>query len=139
MAERTSSTVWDANLYLKFADARMRLEAPVLDRRIVIVDIDPKSLAEVGRFPWSRNVMAQLVDQLVGRYKAAAVGFDVSFPEPDTSSGYAVLERLAQQFPKAVMMLLSSDRSPDTLIAAMRAGVREVLPLPVMPCSRKQP
>lgn len=51
-----------------------------------------------------------------------------SFP----GEGVAMLERLAQQFPKAVMMLLSSDRSPETLIAAMRAGVREVLPLPVL-------
>ena len=51
-----------------------------------------------------------------------------SFP----GEGVGMLERLAQQFPKAVMMLLSSDRSPETLIAAMRAGVREVLPLPVM-------
>ena len=51
-----------------------------------------------------------------------------SFP----GEGVAMLERIAQQFPKAVMMLLSSDRSPETLIAAMRAGVREVLPLPVL-------
>jgi adenylate cyclase len=77
------------------SDLRMRLEAPVLDPRIVIVDIDTKSLGEVGRFPWSRNVLAKLVDQLAGHYGAAAIGFDVSFPEPDTSSGYGVLERLA--------------------------------------------
>jgi len=51
-----------------------------------------------------------------------------SFP----GEGVAMLERLAQQFPKAVLMLLSSDCSPETLIAAMRAGVREVLPLPVL-------
>jgi adenylate cyclase len=76
-------------------DLRMRLEAPVLDPRIVIVDIDTKSLGEVGRFPWSRNVLAKLVDQLAGHYGAAAIGFDISFPEPDTSSGYSVLERLA--------------------------------------------
>jgi adenylate cyclase len=78
------------------ADLRMRLEGPAPDPRIVIVDIDPKSLAAVGRFPWSRDVMAKLVDQLAGHYGARAIGFDVSFPEPDTSSGYAVLERLAQ-------------------------------------------
>jgi adenylate cyclase len=76
-------------------DLRMRLEAPVLDQRIVIVDIDTKSLGEVGRFPWSRNVLARLVHQLADRYQAAAIGFDISFPEPDTSSGYAVLDRLA--------------------------------------------
>jgi adenylate cyclase len=87
------------------ADTRMRLERPVLDKRIVIVDIDAKSLGEVGRFPWSRNVMAKLVDQLVAHYKAGAVGFDVSFPEPDTSSGYAVLERLAQRELKDVPAL----------------------------------
>jgi adenylate cyclase len=87
------------------ADTRMRLERPVLDKRIVIVDIDAKSLNEVGRFPWSRNVMARLVDQLVGHYKVGAVGFDVSFPEPDTSSGYAVLERLAQNQLKNVEAL----------------------------------
>jgi adenylate cyclase len=87
------------------ADTRMRLESPVLDRRIVIVDIDARSLNEVGRFPWSRNVMAKLVDQLVGHYHAAAVGFDVSFPEPDTSSGYAVLEQIAQRELKDVPQL----------------------------------
>jgi adenylate cyclase len=97
---------WSSNTIARqdtlIADTRMRLESPVLDRRIVIVDIDAKSLNEIGRFPWSRNVMAKLVDQLVGHYKTAAVGFDVSFPEPDTSSGYAVLAQLAQRELKGV-------------------------------------
>jgi adenylate cyclase len=91
--------VWSSHAIARqdtiIGDLRMRLEQPVLDPRIVIVDIDTKSLGEVGRFPWSRNVLAKLVDQLAGHYGAAAIGFDVSFPEPDTSSGYAVLDRLA--------------------------------------------
>ncbi|WP_296948205.1 CHASE2 domain-containing protein [uncultured Massilia sp.] len=77
-------------------DMRMRLDTPVRDPRIVIVDIDTKSLAEVGRFPWSRDKLARLVDRLAGQYRAAAIGFDISFPEPDTSSGYAVLDGLAR-------------------------------------------
>jgi len=77
------------------SDMRMRLEPFDTEPGIVIVDIDSKSLTEVGRFPWSRNVMAKLVDQLTRHYEAGAVGFDVSFPEPDTSSGFDVLERLA--------------------------------------------
>ena len=37
-------------------DIRLRATMPnMLDERIVIVDIDEKSLAEVGRFPWGRN------------------------------------------------------------------------------------
>ncbi len=71
------------------AGLRMRIEQPVLDKRVVIVDIDEKSLAQVGRFPWGRNVQASLVRQLTGHYGVGALGFDVSFTEPDTSSGYS--------------------------------------------------
>ena len=77
-------------------DMRMRVEAPQLDTRIVIVDIDEKSLNQIGRFPWGRDVQARLVSQLTGHYGVAAVGFDISFPEADTSSGYGVLADLAK-------------------------------------------
>ncbi|MGK5024117.1 CHASE2 domain-containing protein [Janthinobacterium sp. RB2R34] len=77
-------------------DMRMRAEQPQLDTRIVIVDIDEKSLNQIGRFPWGRDVQARLVTQLTGHYGVAAVGFDISFPEADTSSGYGVLAQLAR-------------------------------------------
>ncbi|WP_226935353.1 CHASE2 domain-containing protein [Janthinobacterium sp. GW458P] len=85
-----------ARLDAMLGDWRMRAEKPQLDGRIVIVDIDEQSLARIGRFPWGRDVQARLVRQLTGHYRVAALGFDISFPEPDTSSGYAVLERLAR-------------------------------------------
>jgi adenylate cyclase len=81
---------------LAIYDWRMRVQAPRLDPRIVIVDIDEKSLAEVGRWPWSRDVVAQLVERLAGQYGAQTIAFDVVFAEPDTSSGYGVLETLGQ-------------------------------------------
>ena len=78
-------------------DARLRATMPrTLDERIVIVDIDEKSLAEVGRWPWSRNRLAQLVDELFDRQKAGIVGFDVVFAEADESSGLKRLRQLAQ-------------------------------------------
>jgi adenylate cyclase len=47
-------------------DIRLRATMPrTLDDRIVIVDIDEKSLAEVGRWPWSRNQMAALTLRFV--------------------------------------------------------------------------
>lgn len=67
-----------------------------VDERIVIVDIDEKSLAEVGRWPWSRNQVARMMDLLFDRYHAAVVGFDVVFAEPDTSSGLRELEALSR-------------------------------------------
>jgi len=88
-----------------WAGERMKLEPPTLDKRIVIVDIDGKSLTEFGRFPWSRNIQASLISQLTDRYKVAAVGYDISFPEPDTSSGYNVLEKLSKTELKDVPVL----------------------------------
>jgi adenylate cyclase len=85
-----------------FYGLRMRAEPPVLDRRIVIVDIDEKSIAEIGRFPWSRDKMAKLVMNLSQRYEARAIGFDISFSEPDTSSGYDTLLSLADQQLKGI-------------------------------------
>jgi len=77
-------------------DARLRAFSPkTLDSRIVIVDIDEKSLAEVGRWPWSRDRLAQLVDELFERQKVALAGFDVVFAEPDTSSGLQRMQALA--------------------------------------------
>ena len=78
-------------------DARLRATMPkTLDDRIVIVDIDEKSLAEVGRWPWARNRLAELVDELFARQHVALVGFDVVFAEPDESSGLKRLRQLAQ-------------------------------------------
>ena len=50
-----------------------------------IVDIDEASLARLGQWPWPRNLLAQLVDEL-GRLGAAVVAFDILFPEPDRLS-----------------------------------------------------
>ncbi len=78
-------------------DARLRATMPrTLDDRIVIVDIDEKSLAEVGRWPWGRNRLADLMDDLYNRQKIALLGFDVVFAEADESSGLKRLRQLAQ-------------------------------------------
>jgi adenylate cyclase len=78
-------------------DMRLRATMPkTMDQRIVIVDIDEKSLAEIGRWPWGRNRMAELADELFDRQQVALVGFDVVFAEPDDSSGLKRLRQLAQ-------------------------------------------
>ncbi len=78
-------------------DARLRATAPrTLDPRIVIIDIDEKSLAEVGRWPWGRNWLATMITELMNRQHVAVVGFDVVFGEADESSGLKQLRQLAQ-------------------------------------------
>jgi adenylate cyclase len=78
-------------------DARLRATMQrTLDDRIVIVDIDEKSLAEIGHWPWGRNRLAELVDTLFEHHKVGLVGFDVVFAEADESSGLKRLKQLAQ-------------------------------------------
>ncbi len=78
-------------------DTRLQMTMPRgVDERIVILDIDEKSLQEVARWPWPRDVMAGLIGKLFGKYEIAIVAFDVVFAEADYSSGIRALEQMAQ-------------------------------------------
>ena len=78
-------------------DARVRLFLPrTRDPRIVIVDIDERSLGAEGRWPWGRDKLALMLHQLFARYRVRVVGFDVAFPEADASSSLSLLEEAAR-------------------------------------------
>ncbi|MDA7576503.1 CHASE2 domain-containing protein [Candidatus Pelagibacter sp.] len=49
---------------------------------ITIVDIDEKSLAEIGQFPWRRDVYSKILINL-NQYNPAAIAFDIVFSEED--------------------------------------------------------
>jgi len=77
-------------------DVRLLATMPrTLDERVAIVDIDEKSLAQVGQWPWPRDRMAQLVDELYARQHASLLGFDMVFAEADHSGGLPQLRALA--------------------------------------------
>jgi adenylate cyclase len=79
-------------------DIRLRATMPqTQDDRIAIVDVDEKSLAEVGRWPWPRDKLASITDRLFDEQRIAVLGFDVVFAEPDVSSGLHRLEQLAHR------------------------------------------
>ncbi len=68
-------------------DARLNLSLPGgIDTRIVIVDIDERSLRQEGQWPWPRGRLATLVDRLFEQYRIAALGFDMVFAEPDPAA-----------------------------------------------------
>jgi len=51
-------------------------------RPVTIIDLDEQSLAEIGQWPWSRTVVAQMVSNLT-QMGAGLVAFDMVFAEPD--------------------------------------------------------
>jgi adenylate cyclase len=51
-------------------------------RPVTVVDIDERSLAKLGQWPWPRTRLADLVTNLTA-LGAAVIGFDIVFAEPD--------------------------------------------------------
>ena len=87
---------WIDRLENTVYDWRLAATAPSgLDERIVIVDIDEKSLASEGRWPWPRDKVAALLAQLTDHYRVAIVGVDMVFAQADESSGIKRLRRMA--------------------------------------------
>ena len=96
-------------------DLRMRVLAPAQpDPAIVMVDIDERSLSDHGRWPWSRSLLAGLLDKITDPGGARLIGLDLILAEPDPTDGLAALQGLAR-------------RSPDNL--ALQAAVAQVTPL----------
>ena len=87
-------------LDLAIDDARLRATlVHTLDPRIVVVDVDEKSLAELGRWPWPRDRLAALTDELFVRQQAGVVGFDMVFAEPEEGAGLRAFRQLAAADP----------------------------------------
>ena len=60
---------------------------------VLIVDIDEKSIGEIGQFPWRRDVFANLVDKLEN-LEASVISFDIFFSEEDKQNPSKILGEL---------------------------------------------
>jgi adenylate cyclase len=68
-----------ARLDLFFYDARYEHAPAQVDPRIVIVDIDERSLARTGRWPWPDERLARLNERIFEEGRPAVVGYSL-FP-----------------------------------------------------------
>ena len=89
-------------------DTRLRLQPAKPSSRVIIVDIDDRSLAEQGRWPWSRARLAALADTIAREGGARAVGFDMLFAESQPEQDPLLIEALAGQ-PVALGYYFSSE------------------------------
>ena len=69
----------------------VRGKIPTTDN-IVIVDIDEKSLYHFGQWPWSRNIMAKIIQNLTDA-GVAAIGLDIVFAERDRTSPSIIFKK----------------------------------------------
>ncbi len=82
----------------KIFDAHFHLRGPrPTNNAITIVAIDEKSLAAVGRWPWSRRVQAQLLEA-IGKAGAKAVGMDIILSEEEKDLSARLTDRLLSRY-----------------------------------------
>lgn len=61
--------------------------------RIAVIAIDDASIANIGRWPWSRDVHARMIDLLAGA-QAKVIANTTFFFEPQRDAGLAYVEKL---------------------------------------------
>ena len=95
----------------KLQDLRFYWRTPIpISDQITHIDIDDSSREQLGRWPWTRDIHAKLVDTLT-RLDAKAVAFDVDFFEPTKKS--LVVENLLGK----IKSFLSQDRQIPAIIS----------------------
>lgn len=70
----------------------LRGEQPDSDN-VVIVDIDDKSLKKIGQWPWSRDVVSNMLINLTNA-NVGVIAFDIVFAEKDRTNPYTILKKL---------------------------------------------
>jgi len=103
-------------LRLKTFDLYQIAVAPKpISQQVIIVDVDEKSLNELGQWPWPRSLLAQMIDRL--RQKGAiAVGLDMLFPEHDRTSPAKIAEAV-EIYDKETAARLRAMKSNDAVFA----------------------
>ena len=97
------------------------------DVGVRIVDIDDKSLAELGQWPWPRTRLAELIYKL-RMAGAAVVGFDIIFAEPDRTSPDRVVADWPQDDNTAEIRKLAANLPDhDALFAQFIGGVGQIV------------
>jgi adenylate cyclase len=95
--------------------------------RVAIVDIDEKSLARYGQWPWPLHLVAELVHR-IAQGNPRVVGIDIVFSDPDRLSP-AEIARELPSLPPAVADALAQVPPGNRDLAAAMATVPTVLAL----------
>jgi adenylate cyclase len=88
--------------------------------RVVVVDIDDRSLEALGAWPWPREITAHLIEAIAAA-KPAVIAVDILFAEPDSRSPAALARRLAALTHHPELAALA-DQLPDGDQALARAA-----------------
>ena len=116
---RVYNVPWAEWVRIKTFDVYQRIAPRDIQQLPVgIVDLDEKSLHEIGQWPWPRTVIADLLNRLADA-GAAGVAFDIVFPEYDRTSPDLVADVIRGADAETLKKLRALPRSEQHLANAM--------------------
>jgi adenylate cyclase len=118
-------------LDFRMKDARFRIRGPVKpDNDVVVVAIDHKSIKEIGRWPWSREVTGKMIENLSAYYGTKVTALDIVFSEPQNDAADTALAASIKKAGNVVMGFFfreeQSDVQPDALAQLENAKLKLV-------------
>lgn len=83
------------SLERKAYDLAMGMTERTPSDRVAIIAIDKQSLDNIGRWPWSRDIFADMIEKLAAA-KAKVITTSVFFSEPQRDAGLGYIDRLIE-------------------------------------------
>ena len=84
--------------------------------KIAIIAIDQSSLVNIGRWPWSREVQADMIDKLSAA-KAKVIASTVFYSEPQIDPGLGYINKLIEIYGNAGGVSFADGAPPETIAA----------------------
>ena len=130
----------EGRLYDLRLNVKELIERKPPPEHIIIVSVDEKSIKEIGRWPWSRKVMAELINK-ISEGTPKVIGIDIMFSEKEDRESDEKLAKaiedagnivLATAFivPKEKEEMIGSSEVPDFLWDSAFMEVRSVKGIP---------
>ena len=85
------------SLERKAYDLGVRSASRTPSDRIAVIAIDDQSIANIGRWPWPRDVHAKMTD-ILANAKAKTIGYTAFFFEPQVDAGLAYINKLNEAY-----------------------------------------
>lgn len=91
--------------------------------KVVIVDIDEKSIEKIGQFPWRRDVYSTILENL-NSAEVSAIAFDIFFSEEDTQNPVKIFKEFnlnSENILNSDELFLSSIKNSNVILPLVGA------------------
>lgn len=125
-----SATDFFGSLERRFYDFASTSSARLPSERIAIIAIDDQSIANIGRWPWPRDIHAKLIDQLSAA-KVKTVVHTAFFFEPQVDRGLSYIRKmkdvLAAPSENATVEIIAGQQSTSQQLSKVIAEAEQAL------------